>query len=147
MARMAVWTAALPVALVVFVLPVGRAGAQTGLTFETKHANLAADPIAVVLRGTYSCGPFPGGVPDRGVIDLGVSQAGPSEQVTGIGYFEPTVCDGTSQRFTAEVTAVSGSFRRGLATWSASGYVEGTNGTQNVFVPDTPIRIKAHVRD
>jgi hypothetical protein len=76
-----------------------------------------------------------------------VSQAGPREQVTGIGYFEPTVCDGTSQRFTAEVTAVSGNFRRGLATWSASGYVEGTNGTQNVFVPDTPIRIKAHVRD
>ena len=144
MARMAVWTTVLPVALVVLVLPVGSAGVQTGLTFETRHANLAADPIAVVLRGTYSCGPFPGGVPDRGVIDLTVRQAGTSEQVTGFGFVEPTVCDGTSQRFTAEVTAVSGSFRRGLATWSASGFVEGANGTQNVFVPDTPIRIKAH---
>lgn len=142
MARMAAWTAALPVALVVLVLPVGSAGAQTALTFKTRHANLAADPTAVVLRGTYSCGPFPEGVPDRGVIDLTMRQAGPSEEVTGFGFVEPTVCDGTSQRFTAEVTAVSGSFRTGLATWSASGYVEGANGTQNVFVPDTPIRIK-----
>ena len=141
MARMAVWTAALPVALVVLVLPVGSVGTESGLTFETKHANLAAEPTVVVLRGTYSCGPFPGGVPGRGVIDLTVRQESPSEQVTGFGFVEPTVCDGTSQRFTAEVTAVLGSFQRGLATWSASGFVESANGTQNVFVPDTPIRI------
>ena len=120
---------------------------EAEMTFETKHANLAADPTAVVLRGTYSCGPFTGGVPDLGVIDLGVTQTGPSDQVRGIGYFEPSVCDGTSQRFSAEVTAVSGSFRTGLATWGASGYVEGANGSQDVFVPDTPIRIKrAHVK-
>ena len=112
------------------------------MTFETKHANLAAEATVVVLRGTYSCGPFPGGVPERGVIDLTVRQESPSEQVTGFGFVEPTVCDGTSQRFTAEVTAVLGSFQRGLATWSASGFVESADGTQTVFVPDTPIRIK-----
>lgn len=75
------------------------------------------------------------------MVDLTVRQALPNE-VTGFGFFEPTVCNGRLKRFTAEVTAVSGSFRGGPATWSASGYVEGTTGTQNVFVPDTPIRIK-----
>jgi hypothetical protein len=140
-ARIARSTVMLLIALVALTLPLEAASAQTGLTFEAKRAELAADPTVVVLRGTYSCGPFPGGVPARGVIDLTVRQARPAEQVTGFGFFEPTVCNGRPQRFAASVTAVSDSFRRGPATWSASGFVEGTTGTQNVFVPDTPIRI------
>ena len=141
MARTARWTVMPLLALVALMLPVEATSAQTGLTFEAQRAELAAGPTVVVLRGTYSCGPFPGGVPERGVIDLTVRQARPDEQVTGFGFFEPTVCNGTLQRFAASVTAVSGSFRRGPATWSASGHVEGPTGSQNVFVPDTPIRI------
>jgi hypothetical protein len=142
MARIARWTVMLFLALVALLFPVEATRAQTGLTFEAQRAELAANPTVVVLRGVYSCGPFPGGVPERGVIDLTVRQARPDEQVTGFGFFEPTVCNATLQRFAATVTAVSGSFRRGPATWSASGFVEGTTGSQNVFVPDTPIRIK-----
>lgn len=141
MRRIARWAVMLPLALVALMFPVAATSAQTGLTFEAQRAELTADPTVVVLRGTYSCGPFPGGTPARGVIDLTVRQALPNE-VTGFGFFEPTVCNGRLKRFTAEVTAASGSFRGGPATWSASGYVEGTTGTQNVFVPDTPIRIK-----
>ena len=142
MARTAKCTVMPLLALVALMLPVEATSAQTGLTFEAQRAELAAGPTVVVLRGTYSCGPFPGGVPERGVIDLTVRQARPDEQVTGFGFFAPTVCNGTLQRFAASVTAVSGSFRRGPATWSASGYVEGPTGRQDVFVPDTPIRIK-----
>jgi hypothetical protein len=142
MGRIARWTVTPFLMLVALLLPVGATSAQTGLTFEAQRAELAAEPTVVVLRGTYSCGPFPGGVPDRGVIDLTMRQARPDEQVTGFGFFEPTVCNGTLQRFAASVTAVSGSFRRGPATWSASGFVEGATESQNVFVPDTPIRIK-----
>jgi hypothetical protein len=142
MARIARWTVMLFLALVALLFPVEATRAQTGLTFEAQRAELAANPTVVVLRGVYSCGPFPGGVPERGVIDLTVRQARPDEQVTGFGFFEPTVCNATLQRFAATVTAVSGRFRRGPATWSASGFVEGTTGSQNVFVPDTPIRIK-----
>ena len=142
MARIARSTVMLLLALVALTFPLEAASAQTGLTFEAQRAELAADPTVVVLRGTYSCGPFPGGVPERGVIDLTVRQARPDRQVTGFGFFEPTVCNGRLQRFAASVTAVSGSFGRGPATWSASGFVEGTTGTQNVFVPDAPIRIR-----
>ena len=142
MARIARWTVMLPLALVAVMLPVEATGARTGLTFEAKRAELAADRTVVVLRGTYSCGPFPGGVPERGVIDLTVRQTRPDRQTTGFGFFEPAICNGTVQRFAASVTAVSGSFRRGPASWSASGYVEGVTGSQNVFVPDTPIHIK-----
>jgi hypothetical protein len=128
------------VLLFVLALPAEATSAPPRTTFEfqAKRAKLAADPTVVVLDGTYSCGPFTGGVPERGVVDLTVRQA----QVTGFGFFEPTVCDGTRQRFAASVTAVSGSFRRGPATWSASGFLEGIPKSQNVFVPDTPIRIK-----
>ena len=142
MARIARWTVMLLLALVALMVPVEVTSAQTGLTFEAQRAELAADPTVVVLRGFYSCGPFAGGVPERGVIDPTVRQARPDEQVTGFGFFVPAVCDGTLQRFAASVTAVSGSFRRGRATWSASGFVEGTTGSQNVFVPDSPIPIK-----
>jgi hypothetical protein len=141
MARVSRWSVVLVLVLVALMFPVEATSAQTGLTFEAQRAELAADGTVVVLRGTYSCGPFPGGVPERGVIDLTVRQARPDEEVTGFGFFEPTVCNGKLRRFAASVTAVSGSFQRGPATWSASGFVEGTTGSQNVFVPDTLIRI------
>jgi hypothetical protein len=32
-------------------------------------------------------------------------------------------------------------FKKGAATWSASGYVEGDTGMQNVFVPPTRIAL------
>jgi hypothetical protein len=141
MARIARCTVMPFLALAALMLPVDVTSAQSGLTFEAQRADLAVDTPGVVLRGVYSCGPFPGEVPVRGVIDLTVRQASPDEQVTGFGFFEPTVCNGKLRRFAASVTAVSGSFRRGPATWSASGFVEGTTGSQTVFVPDTPIRI------
>jgi hypothetical protein len=95
-----------------------------------------------VLVGTYTCGPFASGRPDRGVIDLSVQQRRAGRTVTAIGYLEPAVCDGTSEPF--EVTLTSTDARRlgkGAATWSASGYVEGDTGTQTVHVPPTPIAL------
>jgi hypothetical protein len=82
-------------------------------------------------------------VPDRGVIDLTVSQSVAGLSINGYGYLEPTVCDGVAHRYAVEVTAVGEQgFRRGAAQWSASGYVEGDGGLQHGFVPPTPIRIR-----
>jgi len=92
-----------------------------------------------VLAGTYSCGPFASGRPDRGVIDLTVQQARMGDTVTAFGFLEPAVCDGTAQRFEVTLTGTGGRFQRGAATWSASGYVEGDTGAQNVHVLPTPI--------
>jgi hypothetical protein len=80
------------------------------------------------------------GRPDRGVIDLGVQQTRGSTTVAAIGYLEPSICDGTSQPFNVTLTSTGGQrFRRGAATWSASGSVEGDTGLQHVQVPPTPI--------
>ncbi|GIJ64103.1 hypothetical protein [Virgisporangium aurantiacum] len=115
----------------------------TGLTVTARWALLADDPTAVVLVGQYSCGPFTGGVPDRGVIDMGLTQVVNGVEVRGIGYLTPTVCDGTGQWYAVELTAVGGAtFRRAAARWSASGYVEGDSGMQNVSVPPTRIVIR-----
>jgi hypothetical protein len=121
----------------------GSGVASAGLTVAARWALLGDAPTAVVLVGRYSCGPFPDGVPDRGVIDLGVTQVVGGAEVRGIGYLTPTVCDGTAQWFAAELTAVGGvAFRRGTATWAASGYVEGGGGMQHVSVAPTRIRIQ-----
>lgn len=121
----------------------GPATTATGLTVTARWALLADSPTAVVLVGQYSCGPFAGGVPDRGVIDLGVTQVVDGVEVRGIGYLTPTVCDGTRQWYAVELTTVGGAtFRRATARWSASGYVEGDGGMQNVSVPPTRIRIQ-----
>jgi hypothetical protein len=86
------------------------------------------------VAGRYSCGPFTGGVPDRGVIDLTVSQSAGGVSINGYGYLEPTVCDGVAHRYAVEVTAVGEQgLRRGAAQWSASGYVEGDGGLQHGF--------------
>jgi hypothetical protein len=121
----------------------GPATAATGLTVTARWALLADDPTAVVLVGQYSCGPFAGGVPARGVIDMGVTQVVGGVDVRGIGYLTPTVCDGTRQWYAVELTTVGGAtFRRTAARWSASGYVEGDGGMQNVSVPPTRIGIR-----
>lgn len=117
--------------------------AASGLTVAVRWALLGDAPTTVVLVGRYTCGPFPGGVPDRGVVDLDVTQVVDATEVRGIGYLTPTVCDGTAQWFAAELTTFGGAaFRRAAATWAASGYVEGGGGMQHGSVPPTRIRIR-----
>jgi hypothetical protein len=98
---------------------------------------------SVVLVGQYTCGPYPGGVPTRGVIDLSLSQTVSGAEVRGFGYLEPRVCDGQPQWYAAELTVGSGgAFQRGRARWSASGYIEGSSGVDPVSVPPTAIRVQ-----
>lgn len=62
---------------------------------------------------------------------------------SGYGYLEPTACDGAIHPFSVDLPSVSElRFRRGVALWSASGYVEGGGGLQTVSVPPTEIRIR-----
>jgi hypothetical protein len=77
------------------------------------------------------------------VIDLSVQQTRMGETVAAFGYLEPSICDGTSQPFEVTLTGTGGGrFRRGAATWIASGYVEGDTGLQHVNVPPTSIILK-----
>ena len=143
----AAYVAVLPAAPAGSAPPAAQAGPsaakQTGLTIQARSARLVPGGATVTLTGHYTCGPFPNGTPDRGVIDLTVRQPAGSAEVVGYGYLEPTRCDGTAQRFTATVnTNGTGAYRRGAAQWSASGYVEGGGGLQHVFVPPTAIRIR-----
>ncbi|MGN9908624.1 hypothetical protein ACTMTJ_13860 [Phytohabitans sp. LJ34] len=136
-------TLMLSLALILTLSPATTAAADTGLTVNARWALLSDDPATVVLVGTYTCGPFPGGVPDRGVIDLGVDQRVNGATRRGIGYLTPTVCDGAPQWFAAGVSTVDGTaYRRATATWSASGYVEGPDGVQHGSVPPTTIQIR-----
>ncbi len=138
---LAVSVLALSTALVV---PAGAASAAAaGLTVTARFALRNAGGESVTLAGTYRCGPFTGGVPDRGVIDLTVSQSAGGVSINGYGYLEPTVCDGVAHWYAVEVTAVGEQgFRRGAAQWSSSGYVEGDGGLQHGSVPPTLIRIR-----
>jgi hypothetical protein len=118
------------------------AGADPGLTLSASSANLGPDRTTVTVVGQYSCGPFASGLPDRGVIDFTVVQVKARRTVTAYGYLEPTVCDGTDQPFAATLTVTGTTpFRKGAATRSASGYVEGDTGLQHVTVPPTPITL------
>lgn len=127
----------------VLLAPAGpAAAAQAGLTVSARFALRTAGGASVTLAGTYSCGPFTGGVPERGVVDLSVTQSTGDTSVVGYGYLEPTVCDGSDRWFAVEVTSVGEDFRRGPAQWSASGYVEGDGGMQHGYVPPTPIRVR-----
>jgi hypothetical protein len=116
------------------------AAADEGLTVTARGADLGGEGTSVVLVGSYSCGPFASGRPDRGVIDLSIEQVRRGSTVTAIGYLEPSVCDGTRQRFRATLTAAE-RLRAGAATWGASGYVEGDTGLQHVHVPPTSITL------
>jgi hypothetical protein len=135
--------AAAAAALVITVAgPATPASAAEGLAIDVNAGALGPGRTTVMLAGDYSCGPFTSGVPDRGTIDITVQQQQGRRTVTGYGYLEPTVCDGTDQHFTATVTAVGTSrFRVGAATWSASGYVEGDGGLQHTSVPPTALAI------
>jgi hypothetical protein len=133
------------VLVVVWAVTVGGAGvvaAQVGLTVAATSAEFGPHRMTVVLRGSYSCGPFASGVPDRGVIDLSIEQVRRGHTVTAFGFLEPSVCDGTSQPFEVVLSGMGGQrFRAGAATWAGSGYVEGDTGLQHVQVGPTPITL------
>ena len=135
----------IPLLAVVCAATVGGAGAAAaagGLTVTAGSAELGPQRTSVVLQGRYSCGPFASGRPDRGVIDLSIQQARRGHTATAFGFLEPSVCDGTSQRFNVTLTGSGDQrFQAGAATWAASGYVEGDTGLQHVQVAPTPIRI------
>jgi hypothetical protein len=129
------------VVLVMAVASSAAAGAD--LTLTASSGRLSADRTNVVLRGSYTCGPFASGLPDRGVIDFSVEQVRPGGTVTAYGYLEPSVCDGSSQPFRITLTGTAGRrFAAGTATWGASGYVEGDTGLQHVHVEPTPITLR-----
>jgi hypothetical protein len=116
--------------------------AADGLTVTASSAELGPHRTSVVLRGSYSCGPFASGLPDRGVIDLSIEQVRRGDTVAAFGFLEPSVCDGTSQPFNVTLTGTGGQrFRAGAATWAGSGYVEGDTGLQHVQVAPTPITL------
>jgi hypothetical protein len=128
-----------------FLVPASTASAGTTAAAPTVTARWALlnTTTAVVLVGQYTCGPYPSGVPERGVIDLGLNQTVNGAEVRGIGYLEPRVCDGQPQWFATELTSATGAaFQRARARWSASGYIEGPNGIERVSVPPTTIRVQ-----
>jgi hypothetical protein len=128
--------------LTAVLIPAVGSAADAGLSVTATTATLSPGGTSVVLEGTYSCGPFASGRPDRGVIDLSIQQRHAGRTVAAIGYLEPAVCDGTSEPFEVTLTSTDGGrLRKGAATWSASGYVEGDTGTQNVHVLPTPIAL------
>jgi hypothetical protein len=133
--------------VVVWAVTVGGAGvvaAQDGLTVTATSAELGPHRTSVVLRGSYSCGPFAAGVPDRGVIDLRIEQVRRGHTVAANGFLEPSICDGSSHPFGVVLTGTGTGgqrFRAGAATWAGSGYVEGDTGLQHVQVGPTPITL------
>jgi hypothetical protein len=120
----------------------GAAAAADGLTVTASSAELGPHRTSVVLRGSYSCGPFASGFPDRGVIDLSIEQVRRGHAVAAFGFLEPSVCDGTWQSFSVTLTGTGGQrFRPGAATWAGSGYVEGDTRLQHVQVAPTLITL------
>jgi hypothetical protein len=134
----------IPLLAVLWAATVGGAGAvaAVGLTVTANSAELGPHRTSVVLRGSYSCGPFASRRPDRGVIDLNIEQMRHGRTVAAYGFLELSICDGTSQSFHVTLTGTGGKrFRAGAATWVGSGYVEGDTGVQHVQVPPTPIML------
>ena len=139
------WRALASLALVATaaLLPASPASAVAdGFTVTARAAFLQVSGTTVTLAGRYTCGPFAGGVPDRGVVDVTLSQTVGGVETIAFGFLTPTVCDGRPQRYAVDLTAVNGTFQHGRARWSASGYVEGSTGLQSVFVPPTRINIR-----
>lgn len=92
------------------------ATADPVLRVSVTGARLATGGVQVVLIGRYVCGPFS---PDSdGVVDLDLRQA----DTTGYGYLYLTVCDGSTQTWSAPVDAVAGEFVRGRAQAIGGGY-------------------------
>jgi hypothetical protein len=137
--------AALTLGLTGALVPPAAASAAAGLTVEARYAVVSGGGLRATLVGNYSCGPFPGGAPARGVIDLGVTQVVAGSEVRAIGYLEPTRCDGAEHSYRVALETVVGALRRGAGLWGASGYVEGPEpggGFQHVHVPPSPIRLR-----
>lgn len=142
MLRRTVLAGALALGLAAPLAPAVAVGAAEGLTLTASGAALGPGRTSVVLQGTYTCGPFASGRPDRGVIDLTVQQVRRVGTVTAYGYLEPSICDGQAQAFEVTLTGTgSRRFTTGPATWSGSGYVEGDTGLQHVHVEPTAITI------
>jgi hypothetical protein len=118
--------------------------AQDGtLPFTIDTARLAADRHTVVVNGTYTCGPLDlAVVGGGGTVDLTVRQG----EVVGFGFVPILVCDGTVQTYQAAVTTFGArQFKRGAATVSASGLVQGERDgevvTQRTVLVDQRITI------
>ncbi|HEV2779994.1 MAG TPA: hypothetical protein VGX25_11420 [Actinophytocola sp.] len=112
--------------------------AEATLQVSVTGARLAPGGLQVVLTGRYVCGPFS---PDSdGVVDLTVVQApGP----VGYGYLFLTVCDGTTQPWSAPVDSVGGPFVPGRAQASGSGYAcDRAPGGECAFGSFGPIPIR-----
>ncbi|HVQ96687.1 MAG TPA: hypothetical protein VMU51_37065 [Mycobacteriales bacterium] len=109
------------VAMAAAVLGPGRpAVADPTLQVSVTGARLAAGGLQVVLTGRYVCGPFAPG--SDGVVDLSVVQELGPVGTTGYGYLFLTVCDGSTQAWSAPVDSVGGQFVRGRAQVTGSGY-------------------------
>jgi hypothetical protein len=94
--------------------------ADPTLQVSVTGAQLTPGGLRVVLTGRYVCGPFS---PDSdGVVDLTVVQPATPADTTGYGYLYLTVCDGTTQTWSAPVDSVGAPFARGRAQASGSGY-------------------------
>ena len=104
-------------AVVAAVLGTGSSAvAEPVLQVSVTGARLAAGGAQVVLSGRYVCGPFS---PDSdGVVDLDVRQA----EIFGFGYLYVTVCDGSTQTWSAPVEAINGDYVRGRAEAVGGGY-------------------------
>jgi hypothetical protein len=108
-------------AVVAAVLGSGQAAtADPVLQVSVTGARLAAGGVQVVLTGRYVCGPFSPG--SDGVVDLDVVQEFGPVATTGYGYLYLTVCDGSTQAWSAPVEAVAGRFVRGPARAIGGGY-------------------------
>jgi hypothetical protein len=125
-------------AVVAAVLGSGQAAsADPVLRVSVTGAQLAPGGVQVVLSGRYVCGPFAPG--SDGVVDLDVRQ----EDTTGYGYLYLTVCDGSTQTWSAPVEAVAGQFVRGRAQAIGGGYAcdRGPSG-QCVFGSFGPLTVR-----
>jgi hypothetical protein len=117
--------AAVVLVLAVVALAVPSAAAQTAtFRFGVTELRRGSDPATAEASGTFRCGPL---TDNRGVVDLTVRQG----STTGYGYvYLDGACDGTTHTWTATVTSYNGTYRRGRAAVTASGYAEGTEGLQ-----------------
>jgi hypothetical protein len=103
------------------VLGLGQpAAADPVLQVSVTGARLAQGGTQIVVNGRYVCGPFS---PDSdGVVDLTVTQEFGPVSTTGYGYVYLTVCDGSTQSWSAPVDSVGGPFVRGRAQIVGGGY-------------------------
>lgn len=116
------------------------ATADPVLQVSLSGAELVPGGAQVVLSGRYVCGPFS---PDSdGVVDLDVTQEWGPVGTKGYGYLYLTVCDGSTQSWSAPVEAVTGKFVRGRAQAIGGGYACDREGGGCVFGSFGPLNIR-----